>query len=242
LLGLAASEETLLDIRDNIDQVREAITRAARRAGRQAASIKLMAVTKRVEAERVKVALAHGICCIGENKVQEAMEKRGQLEGHDFEFHFIGTLQKNKVNKAVPLFDWIDSVDSLEVARKIDQGCATLGKVMPVLLQVNLGREETKSGAAEEEWLALAGQVAGFQHLSVRGLMAIPPFREDPEAVRPYFRRLRLLADKFRQLGLPRLAMDELSMGMSHDFPVAIEEGATIIRVGTAIFGERQYV
>lgn len=230
------------EIEANIDRVREAIARAAQRAGRDASSIKLMAVTKTVAAERIKMALAHGIRCIGENKVQEAAEKHSQLEGHEFEFHFIGTLQKNKVNKSVALFDWIDSVESAELARKIDFACASLGKVMPVLLQVNIGHEDTKSGACEEELLELAGQAARLQNLAVRGLMAIPPYLEEPEAVRPYFQQLRGLAEKCRQLGLPGLVMEELSMGMSHDYAVAIEEGATIVRVGTAIFGERHYL
>jgi hypothetical protein len=172
--------------------------------------------------------------------VQEGLEKRPLLSQYSFSFHLIGTLQKNKVNKATTVFDWIDSVDSLELARKIDQACERAHKVMPVLLEVNLGEEGSKSGAAKDEVLQLAEQVAVFKHLSVRGLMTIPPFLEEPEAVRPFFRDLRKLAEQIRQLQIPQLKMDELSMGMSHDYSAAIEEGATMVRIGTAIFGERQ--
>lgn len=228
-------------IRRNLDSVRERIGQAARRSGRAPESIKLIAVSKTVEPERIAMALEGGVSCLGENRVQEGAEKRESLKGFSFEFHLIGTLQKNKVNKAVAVFDWIQSVDSVELARKINQASGKLHKTMPVLLEVNLAGEESKSGMAESLLGELAIETAQLPFLSLRGLMAIPPFLEDPEDVRPYFRRLRELSDRMRGLDLPNCRFEELSMGMSHDFPVAIEEGATMVRVGTAIFGERVY-
>lgn len=227
------------DIRCNIDAIREAIGKAALKSCCRPDKIKLVAVTKTVPADRVRVALDCGIRFLGENRVQEAMEKRTCLGEYGFEYHLIGTLQKNKVNKAVPCFDWIQSVDSAELAQKISQAAVFAGKVIPVLLQVNLGGEETKSGTDEESLFALAVSASTCAGISVRGLMAIPPFLEDPEAVRPYFAQLRELAAKIKQMNLPKISMNELSMGMSHDFSVAVEEGATMVRIGTAIFGER---
>lgn len=228
-------------IRRNLDWVREKIGEAARRSGRVPESIKLIAVSKTVEPERIAMALAGGVHCLGENRVQEGAEKRESLKGYPFEFHLIGTLQKNKVNKAVTVFDWIQSVDSLELARKISQASGHLNKTMPVLLEVNLAGEASKSGITEARLADLALEMARLPFLSLRGLMAIPPFLEDPEAVRPYFRQLRELSNRLRRLDLPNGRFEELSMGMSHDFPIAIEEGATMVRVGTAIFGERTY-
>ena len=228
-------------IRRNLDLVREKMEQAARRSGRIPASIKLIAVSKTVNPERITRALENGVHCLGENRVQEGAEKREIMKGYPFEFHLIGTLQKNKVNKAVAVFDWIQSVDSIELARKISQAGEKLNKVVPVLLEVNLGGEGSKSGITEDLLPALALETARLPCLSLRGLMAIPPFFEDPEEVRPYFRRLRELSDRLKKLDLSNCPFVELSMGMSHDFPVAIEEGATMVRVGAAIFGERVY-
>jgi PLP dependent protein len=229
-------------IKNNLDQIQARIDQAARRSGRNPEAVKLIAVTKTVEAERIKVALECGVRWLGENRVQEALEKKPQLAGFSFEYHLIGTLQKNKVNKAVSGFDWIQSVDSLELARKIGAAGEAAGRVIPILLQVNLGQELTKSGVSEEAVFHLAEQVSLCPGLCVRGLMAIPPLLEDPEEVRPFFRQLRAMAEELKRKNLPNLRMEELSMGMSHDFEVAIEEGATMVRIGTAIFGERQYL
>jgi pyridoxal phosphate enzyme (YggS family) len=228
-------------IKNNLEQIYARIDQAARRSGRNPEAIKLIAVSKTIEAERIKFALECGVRWLGENRVQEALEKKPHLGGFEFEYHLIGTLQKNKVNKAVSGFDWIQSVDSLDLARKISAAGEAAGKIVPVLLQVNLGHELDKSGVSEEEVFLLADQVSQYPGLSIRGFMTIPPFLEDPEEVRPFFRQLRNMADDFKRKNLPNLRVEELSMGMSHDFEVAIEEGASMVRIGTAIFGERQY-
>jgi pyridoxal phosphate enzyme (YggS family) len=157
------------------------------------------------------------------------------------EWHLIGSLQKNKANRAAEVFDWIESLDDLELAAKLDRACERLNKRMPVLIQVNIGMEESKSGIGEEKAEEFASQVAAFSHLEVRGLMAIPPYSEAPEDSRPYFARLRKLAQRIEGQRLTGVSMKELSMGMSHDFHVAVEEGATLVRIGTAIFGPRRY-
>jgi len=228
------------EIQTNIQQVLSVIDQAANRSGRRPESIKLVAVSKTVAVEKMKWALEMGISRLGENKVQEGLSKKNDLSKYKFEFHLIGPLQKNKVNKAVAIFDWIETVDSLELALKIDRACASLGKVMPVLLQVNIGMETTKSGVSEERVFELFEQTIQLDHLSVRGLMAIPPSENDPERSRPYFRRLRELAERIRQRCAEAADLRELSMGMTQDYRVAIEEGATIVRLGTAIFGARQ--
>jgi pyridoxal phosphate enzyme (YggS family) len=190
--------------------------------------------------DRIRWALEAGISRLGENRVQEGQSKKPDLSAYTFEFHLIGPLQKNKVNKAVSTFDWIETVDTFELALRIDRACASINKVMPVLLQVNVGMEPAKSGVFEDGIAELAEQTATLGHLSVRGLMTIPPPEEDPERSRPYFRRLREWSQKVGRRAIANVEMRELSMGMSHDYPVAIEEGATIVRLGTAIFGERQ--
>jgi hypothetical protein len=192
-----------------------------------------------VEAERIHLALDAGVVHIGENRVQEAAAKAPALRHRPMTLHLIGPLQKNKANKAAELFDWVETVDNLELAARLDRACQRLNKTLPVLVQVNIGNEATKSGVLDREAIDFIGSVGGFPNLSVKGLMAIPPFFDDPEAVRPYFVRLRQLSERIACEKLANVSMAELSMGMSHDFEVAVEEGATLIRVGTAIFGER---
>jgi hypothetical protein len=228
------------EIEANVQHVLDAINRAADRSGRKRESVKLVAVSKTVPVDRIRWALEAGITRLGENKVQEGQLKKPDLAAYTFEFHLIGPLQRNKVNKAIAAFDWIETVDSFDLALKIDRACASIDKVMPVLLQVNVGMEPTKSGVLEEEITALVEQTATLGHLSVQGLMTIPPFEEDAERSRPYFRRLRELSEEIVGRAIANVEMRELSMGMSHDYPVAIEEGATIVRLGTAIFGDRQ--
>jgi PLP dependent protein len=228
------------EIRANVQKVLDVIGRAADRSGRKRESVKLVAVSKTIAVDKIRWALEAGIGRLGENKVQEGQSKKPDLSAYAFEFHLIGPLQKNKVNKAVTTFDWIETVDSFELAMRIERACASMDKVMPVLLQVNVGMEPTKSGVSEDGIVELVEQTARLGHLSVRGLMTIPPLEEDPERSRPYFRRLRELAEKISRHSMDNAKMQELSMGMSHDYPVAIEEGATIVRLGTAIFGERQ--
>ncbi len=221
--------------------VLDSIERAAQKAGRSRDSVRLVAVSKTIGVEPIRQAIAAGATVLGENKVQEATSKRPLLGELPVEWHLIGSLQKNKANRAAEIFDWIESLDDLELAAKLDRACERLNKRMPVLIQVNVGMEASKSGIAEEEAAEFAGRVSAFKHLEVRGLMAIPPYSEAPEDSRPYFIRLRELAQRIESQRLTGVSMKELSMGMSHDFHVAIEEGATLVRVGTAIFGPRHY-
>jgi len=222
----------------NLKDVRARLLAAARRAGREADEVRLVAVTKKVPPELVREALAADQRLFGENYVQEARTKREAL-GPGVTWHFIGPLQTNKARAAVELFDLIHVLDRLKLAQALEQAAARLGKVQEVLLQVNLAGEETKSGAAPEEVPALLKQVARLPHLQVVGLMTIPPWLTDPEAVRPYFRALRELRDHLQALGVVDHPLQELSMGMSGDFETAVAEGATLVRVGTAIFGTR---
>ena len=230
-----------IDVQTNLRNVLENIGRSAEKAGRPRNSVRLVAVSKTVDVESIRQAVAAGATALGENKVQEASSKRPLLSELPAEWHLIGALQKNKANRAAETFDWIESLDDFELASKLDRACERLNKRMPVLIQVNVGREASKSGIAEEEAAEFADRVSVFTHLEVRGLMAIPPYTEDPEEGRPHFIRLRKLAQRIESQKLTGVSMSELSMGMSHDFPVAIEEGATLVRVGTAIFGPRHY-
>jgi PLP dependent protein len=195
---------------------------------------------KTIDVKRINHALEAGIQHLGENRVQEAVAKKPLLSLRPYTFHLIGPLQKNKVNKAVEIFDWIHTVESIELASKINRAGEVSGKKIPVLIEVNLEKEPSKSGVVEEDVRDLVEKMALLSNLSIRGLMCVPPFHEDPEEVRSYFFRLRRLAETLGELRIENVSMDELSMGMSHDFPVAIEEGATLVRLGTAIFGPRQ--
>jgi len=228
-----------IDIHANVHRIHEVLEKAAAKAGRNPETIKLMAVSKTIDVERMNLALEAGIQHLGENRVQEGQAKKPRLSSRPFTFHLIGPLQKNKVNRAIEIFDWIQTVESVELAAKINQVCERTGKSMPVLIEVNQGKEPLKSGVLEENVRDLVEKMSLFKNLSLRGLMSVPPFFEDPEDVRPYFARLRHLAETLVELRIANVSMDELSMGMSHDFPVAIEEGATIVRIGTAIFGPR---
>jgi pyridoxal phosphate enzyme (YggS family) len=231
-----------MPIDENIDRVRDRIARAAARVGRSPDSVTLMAVSKTVEPERIRQAIEAGIRVLGENRVQEFEGKFPSVEDRKgAEWHLIGHLQSNKARKAVEIFDAIDSLDSLRLAEKLNQGAQELGKVLPVLIEVNVGGEVSKTGipldspALDE----LLGAMPRLEHLRVRGLMAIPPQTPHPDGARPYFRLVRDLRDSIAARNLPCIQMDVLSLGMSHDFDVAIEEGSTCVRVGTAIFGER---
>ncbi len=211
---------------------------AAKRAGRDPSSVRLVVVTKTVDAARIREAVAAGAAILGENRVQEAKEKieaLGKIAG----WHLIGHLQTNKAKYAVKLFDLIHSVDNLELAQEIDHQAAKIGKVQNVLIEVNIAGEASKAGMAVKEAPGLAAAVARLKNISIRGLMTMPPYSENPEESRPYFSVLRELAETIAKDSLPNVSMQELSMGMSGDFEVAIEEGATLVRVGTAIFGNR---
>ncbi|MCL1925924.1 MAG: YggS family pyridoxal phosphate-dependent enzyme [Syntrophorhabdaceae bacterium] len=225
-------------VAENVARVFDRIARAERRAGRAPGSVKLVAASKSQSLLMIKEAYAAGLTVFGENYVQEAQEKISGLP--DAEWHMIGKLQGNKVRKAVSLFSWIQTVDSGKRLEEISQCAVEAGKVVPVLLEVNLGAEESKAGISANELPAVAEVSEGLRGVKVSGLMAIPPYGIDPEESRPYFVRLRNLRDALARR-MPSLELPELSMGMSGDFEEAIEEGATIVRVGTAIFGVRSW-
>lgn len=217
----------------NLNSIRSRIVNAAETVGREPNGIKLIAVSKTHPAETLREAIAAGASVFGENKVQEAEGKIVELGRDGIEWHLIGHLQSNKARKAVQLFDVIHSVDSLDIAKRLERICAEEGRErLEVLIQIDLAGEETKSGIPEAEIPELIDFLTTCERLKLIGLMILPPFFDDPEATRPYFKRLRDIRDRLIPGG-------ELSMGMSHDFEVAIEEGATMVRVGTAIFGER---
>ncbi|MEO8501932.1 MAG: YggS family pyridoxal phosphate-dependent enzyme [Vicinamibacteria bacterium] len=231
-----------MSIAARLTAIRGRIEAAAGRAGRDPATVTLVAVSKFHPVAAIEEAYASGQRHFGENRVQEAEEKKEQLapllrSDDPLRLELIGALQSNKVRKAVAAVCRIQSIDSIDLGKRVARTAIEMARVMPVLVQVDLAGEATKSGVPESNLLAALEALRGVSGISVDGLMAIPPFLEDPEQVRPYFARLRDLREQAAALGL--LAGRELSMGMSHDFEVAIEEGATLIRVGTAIFGER---
>jgi hypothetical protein len=230
--------EIMVNLRENIARVEERIAAACRRSGRRREEVRLVAVSKTHPAELIRAAVDVGLRDFGESRVQEAKSKRPELANLGITWHLVGHLQSNKVRAALELFHWVHSVDSLHLADKLAQAAGAANKRLPVLIEVNLGGEASKTGVRASEVAELVAQLAPFETLELRGLMAIPPFFDNPEDVRPYFRQLRALAHSVEaQRGV---SMHELSMGMSQDFEVAIEEGATIVRVGTAIFGQRQ--
>jgi len=232
-----------MSIAVNIAAVRERVAECARRAGRRAEDITLLAVSKTHPPERIREAYANGLRLFGENRVQEFAGKAGPLgDLAGAEWHMIGHLQTNKAAKAVELFRAVDSVDSVKLAEKLDATAHAMGKKLSVLIEINVAGEAAKSGVAPDshELEELLSSAQRFGALEFRGLMTIPPFADEPEEARPYFRKLRELRDAIAGRKLPAIGMDVLSMGMSHDFEVAIEEGATCVRVGTAIFGERE--
>ena len=231
-----------MTIAANLSAIHERIARAAARAGRNPADIALMAVTKTFPAEKIVEAYEAGQRLFGENRVQEFTEK-AQAVAHlrGATFHMIGHLQSNKAGRAADLFDAVDSIDSSKLAARLNTSAEELGKTLDVLIEINVGGEEAKSGLAPDspELERILEEAPRWPHLRVRGLMTVPPFTEDPEGARPYFRRLRELREQLSARSLPAVTLTELSMGMSHDFEVAIEEGSTCVRVGTAIFGSR---
>ncbi|MBS1787552.1 MAG: YggS family pyridoxal phosphate-dependent enzyme [Acidobacteria bacterium] len=226
---------TDLPLQERLEAINKKIAAACQRAGRDFFDVTLVAVSKTVEPARIRLAIEAGVRMLGENRVQEAAAKMPELATivaeHHVQWHLIGHLQSNKARRAVELFSTIQTVDSFKLAERLNNIAGGLGKRLPVFIEVNLGGEESKEGATPDEVLPLSEQVVKLANLELKGLMAVPPFVDDPEEVRPFFRRLRILRDQAQ--------LKELSMGMSHDFEVAIEEGATIVRIGTALFGER---
>lgn len=233
-----------MNLIENISTVYKRISHTAMRAGRNPEEVKLVAVTKTVNVEKIMEAIDAGLRVFGENRVQEAQKKiqdmRAMIQGSKIEWHLIGHLQRNKAKYAVQLFDLIHSVDSTALAEELNRQAEKIGKIQRILIQVKLSEEETKHGIEEKDLVSLIERTRDLKNLRLEGLMTIPPYLEDLEMVRPYFRRLREIKDRLNALRITHYALRELSMGMSHDFEVAIEEGATMVRIGTTIFGERR--
>ena len=227
-----------MTIAENLLEVKKRIAAAARRVGRDPVEVRLVVVSKTVPTERLKEAVAAGQRLFGENYLQEALPKIAAL-GNEVSWHFVGALQTKKAKGVVGLFDLIHSVDRLKLAQALEQAAAKQGLLQDILIQVNLAGEETKSGVNPEGAAGLLREIVRLPHLRVAGFMTMPPWFDDPERVRPYFRLLRELRDRLRALKITDSPLSELSMGMTGDFEAAVEEGATLVRVGTAVFGER---
>ena len=229
----------MVDVASNYRMILQRIDEAAARAGRDPDEVKLLGAAKAQSVERMRAAIIAGVKLIGENYVQEAHAKKEAISERA-EWHMIGHLQRNKAKTAVEVFDVIQSLDSIALARELAKEGAKRNKRVRALVEVNLGGEESKSGIAEEKVEELLRAAGELSSLSIEGLMAVPPFRQNPEDVRPYFRRLRELRARLREGCIPNIDLKELSMGMTHDYTVAVEEGATIVRIGTALFGPRK--
>jgi PLP dependent protein len=230
---------TPMDLKKRLDNVKDRINKTALKCGRDPESIHLVAVSKTIPANRVREAIMAGVTTLGENYVQEARNKFNVLGTFPVSWHFIGHLQSNKAKYAVRLFDLIHSVDSLKLARELNQQAKKVNKIQEILIQINISKEPSKSGSDIENAANLIKDIVLFENLTVKGFMAMPPFFNNPEKARPYFTALRNLRDQI-QKDFPGVDLNELSMGMTGDFEVAIEEGATFVRIGTAIFGERR--
>ena len=231
-----------MTIASNLSAIHDRIARAAQRGGRNTSNIALMAVSKTQSAAKIIEAYNAGQRLFGENRVQEFSEKVGALTSlRDARFHMIGHLQSNKAPKAAEVFNAIDSVDSAKLAERLNAAAEKLGKTLDILIEIKVGGEEAKSGIAPDssELERILAGAPSWKRLRIRGLMTVPPFTEDPEGARHYFRQLRELRDRLAARNFPAVNLDQLSMGMSHDFEVAIEEGSTCVRIGTAIFGDR---
>lgn len=227
-------------MKQRLEHIKGRIRQAADACGRDAASVRLVAVSKTVGPELVKEAVAAGVTILGENYVQEARAKFEALVQYPVSWHLVGHLQSNKAKYAVRLFDLIHSVDSLKLARELDKQAAKVDKIQQILVQVNISGEDGKSGIAADEAADLVAAISQLKNLSLKGLMTMPPYFYQPERVRPFFAGLRRMRDRIEERAIPNVSMAELSMGMTGDFEVAIQEGATLVRIGTAIFGERK--
>ena len=223
-----------------MERVKARIKATAKACNRPVASIRLVAVSKTMPAEVIREAIEAGVTDLGENYIQEAKEKVHALATYPATWHFIGHLQSNKAKYAVRLFDLIHSVDSLKLAKELDKFAGKIDKIQSILIQVNVAREDSKSGVYVEGTVQLLREISRLENISVKGLMTMPPYFNAPEKVRPFFAALRELRDQIIKEAIPNVSMDELSMGMTGDFEAAIEEGATMVRIGTAIFGGRR--
>lgn len=227
-------------MKDRIETIRKRIEKAALASGRRVTDIQLVAVGKTMPKEKLIQAWEYGVRVFGENYVQEASQKFNALYTYPIVWHFIGHLQTNKAKYVVKMFDLIHSVDSFKLAKALDKQAGKIDKIQRVLIQVNIAAEDTKSGVSATETIPLVRQISSLKNVSVAGLMTMPPYFNAPEKARPFFRALRRLRDEIQQACIPGVSMTELSMGMTGDFEVAIQEGATLVRIGTAIFGERE--
>jgi pyridoxal phosphate enzyme (YggS family) len=227
-------------IENRVTFVLDHIRAAMRKAGRADGSVRLVGATKSVPVDDIRRAARAGLTLAGENRLQEALPKIEALKDTGIIWHFIGQLQRRKVRSVVGIFDLIHSVDSLELACEIDRRAQGAGLRQKILLEVNVGEESSKAGFLCDEVEGILPQLGALEHVAVRGLMAIPPLVRDPQGARRYFRSLQNLSARLIQRKIPQISMDELSMGMSNDYEVAIEEGATLVRIGTALFGERR--
>ena len=226
-------------MKDRLEHVQERIRQTTNACGRLETDVRLVAVSKTMPVEIVKKAIEAGMKDFGENYIQEAREKISSLVQYPVTWHYIGHLQSNKAKYAVRMFDFIHSVDSLKLARELDKCAKKIAKVQAILIQVNVAKEDSKSGVYVEDILPLLRDISQFENLAIKGLMTMPPYFNAPDKVRPFFAALRELRDQIKNENIANIYMDELSMGMTGDFEAAIQEGATMIRVGTAIFGER---
>ena len=226
-------------MKDKLLSVYSRIETAATDSGRLPGAVKLVAVSKTVPIEKLQTAIESGVTILGENYIQESRDKFNALYTHPVSWHFIGHLQSNKSKYAVKMFDLIHSVDSLKLARELNKQARKIDKIQNVLVQVNISEESSKSGVLLGDTGQLVTEMSGMTHIAVKGLMTMPPYFNAPEKVRPYFKKLRQLRDQIMTMNIPGVSLEELSMGMTGDFEVAIQEGATLVRIGTAIFGER---
>ncbi|MDA3894533.1 MAG: YggS family pyridoxal phosphate-dependent enzyme [Desulfobacteraceae bacterium] len=226
-------------MKDRIEKIRLRMEKAALSCGRDPLDVSLVAVTKTVSADNVKAAVGTGVTIFGENYIQEAMKKIDEIDDNRLSWHFIGHLQSNKAKYVVRYFDLIHSIDTLKLAQEINRQAEKLDKIQNILVQVNIAMEATKSGVSSQDTISLVREISSLKNLSVKGLMTMPPFFNQPEKVRPHFKHLAQLKDQIQRESIEHIQMNELSMGMTGDFEVAIEEGATLVRIGTAIFGGR---
>jgi PLP dependent protein len=227
-----------MSVEENIRRIRETIAETAEKSGRSPSSVRLMAVTKTVDENRILQAIEAGVDLFGENYIQEAKRKIESI-GKQVQWHMIGHLQTNKTRTAVGLFEMIHSIDRIELAQELNKRATATGPPLKILIEVNVSGEKTKNGVSPADILNLVRDISALPRISVQGLMTMPPYFDDPEEARPYFRKLRELREIIESEKMPRVEMNELSMGMTGDYGVAIEEGATIVRIGRAIFGER---
>ncbi len=226
-------------VKSNLEAIEERIKNAALAAGRNPSSVKLVAVSKKKPVEAIIEAAGAGATIFGENYIQESVEKAEAIDNSEISWHFIGHLQSNKAKFAVKIFDLIHSVDSVKLAKELNKQARKIDKIQNILVQVNISMEESKSGISEEEAEELVKSISRLENISVKGLMTMPPYYNEPELVKPYFKALKKISEKIDVLGLENVSMEELSMGMTGDFEPAIAEGSTFVRIGTAIFGSR---